>query len=129
MLWALRYSNIFPGFMMPWGSKSSLICLINLRLSPCSFFINFLFPIPTPCSPVAVPLHSNAKLTISSAASWTFCYWDFSSGIPKISIWRLPLPAWPKANPFNPFFSMVFCPHSTISEYFEMGIAVSITRG
>ncbi len=28
-LYALCYSNIFPGFMIPLGSKSSLIFLIN----------------------------------------------------------------------------------------------------
>ena len=47
--------KILPGLRIPWGSNRPLIFFIQSRLFPCSASMNCLLPIPTPCSPVAVP--------------------------------------------------------------------------
>lgn len=66
--------KIFPGFMMPFGSKAYLTCLITCRpVSPTSLCRRSRLPIPIPCSPVHVPFSS--KPSLQDANKHAFFYY------------------------------------------------------
>nr|GMD39682.1 hypothetical protein Iba_chr10aCG2100 [Ipomoea batatas]GMD44585.1 hypothetical protein Iba_chr10dCG1900 [Ipomoea batatas]GMD46326.1 hypothetical protein Iba_chr10eCG2200 [Ipomoea batatas] len=84
----------FPGFMILLGSKASLIFFIVCRFSiPSSFSSTFIFPVPTPCSPVHVPDKDRAVWTMkwfSLSASLRWLSW---AGSKSMTVWKFPSPA------------------------------------
>ena len=58
-----HHGNILPGFKIQFGSKVCFTSRITSSAMPCSIFIKRDLPIPTPCSPVAVPFNEIAFST------------------------------------------------------------------
>eukprot|EP00982_Pelagococcus_subviridis_P004537 29225-Pelagococcus_subviridis.AAC.3 len=73
-------ANIFPGFMIILGSNARLI-------RRCASTTCFIFPIPTPCSPLAAPPYAIAR---AITLSFNFISFASSSGAYGIKQWKFP---------------------------------------
>jgi len=79
-------SNIFPGFMIQFGSKLRLICFMTPIVSgPSSLIRNSFFPIPMPCSPCVwrISVFTYQKTAVSRAL--TVHVPSISSALPNVS--------------------------------------------
>lgn len=57
--------NIFPGFIIPLGSKAVfMFFMVVVPTNPASSSRSDIFPRPIPCSPVQVPPAAIARLKI-----------------------------------------------------------------
>mmetsp|Transcript_33961 Transcript_33961/g.72052 ORF Transcript_33961/g.72052 Transcript_33961/m.72052 type:complete len:480 (-) Transcript_33961:119-1558(-) len=84
--------KIFPGFMMFNGSIAFLMFLITFTCtSPCSAFMYFIFPSPTPCSPVHVPPAANASSTAFLSHAIMVARSDSLYGTSR---WKFPSAMW-----------------------------------
>mmetsp|Transcript_32956 Transcript_32956/g.79447 ORF Transcript_32956/g.79447 Transcript_32956/m.79447 type:complete len:216 (-) Transcript_32956:938-1585(-) len=84
--------KIFPGFMMFSGSIAFLMSLITCTCtSPCSAFMYFIFPNPTPCSPVHVPPAANASSTAFLSHAIMVARSDSLYGTSR---WKFPSAMW-----------------------------------
>mmetsp|Transcript_38503 Transcript_38503/g.94387 ORF Transcript_38503/g.94387 Transcript_38503/m.94387 type:complete len:263 (-) Transcript_38503:921-1709(-) len=84
--------KIFPGFMMFSGSIAFLMSLITCTCtSPCSAFMYFIFPSPTPCSPVHVPPAANASSTAFLSHAIIVARSDSLYGTSR---WKFPSAMW-----------------------------------
>ena len=92
--------RIFPGFMMPLGSRAPLMDLMTaMPVGPNCASRCARLPTPMPCSPVQVPPRAMALLARRDAVALHAAYSSGFSGSKRRAQWKLPSPTCPNIGP------------------------------